>query len=59
MKYSKIPSAEYLLLLCVMLSILLSVYIYFIEGKQMLAIFVGLWAPTILGLINYINIKFK
>jgi len=24
-----------------------------------LALFIGLWAPTIMGLINYINIKFK
>jgi len=59
MRKVKIPFAEYILLLCVILSILLSVYIFFIEGKQMLAIFIGLWAPTIMGLINYINLKFK
>jgi hypothetical protein len=29
-----------------------------LEEKQ-LALFIGLWAPTIMGLINYINIKFK
>jgi hypothetical protein len=59
MKKSKIPSAEYILLLCVILSILFSTYLFFIEGKQMLAVFVGLWAPTIMALINFINIKFK
>jgi hypothetical protein len=59
MRNAKIPFAEYILLLCVILSILLSVYIFFIECNQMLAIFIGLWAPTIMGLINYINLKFK
>tara|TARA_B110000503_G_scaffold40474_1_gene66472 strand:- start:9115 stop:9294 length:180 start_codon:yes stop_codon:yes gene_type:complete len=59
MRKAKIPSAEYILLLCVLLSILLSVYLFFVEGKQMLAVFIGLWAPTIMGLINYINLKFK
>jgi hypothetical protein len=59
MKYSKIPLPEYILLLCVILSILFSVYLFFILNKQILAVFVGLWAPTIMGLINYINIKFK
>jgi len=31
-----------------MLSVVLSLYIYFIGDDQMLGIFVGLWAPTLI-----------
>ena len=31
-----------------MLSVVLSLYIYFIGPDQMLGIFVGLWAPTLI-----------
>ena len=31
-----------------MLSVALSLYIYFIGGDEMLGIFVGLWAPTLI-----------
>jgi hypothetical protein len=31
-----------------MLSVVLSLYIYFISEDQMLGIFVGLWAPTLI-----------
>ena len=58
-KNSKIPTSEYILLLSVLLSILLSSYIFLIVGNERLGIFIGLWAPTIAGLINFINIKFK
>jgi hypothetical protein len=58
-KQSKIPTSEYILLLSVLLSILLSSYIFVIIGDRQLGIFIGLWAPTITGLINFINIKFK
>jgi len=55
----RIPVPEYVLLLCVLFSILLSLYLFFGVGKEMMAIFVGLWAPTIMALIIYINLKFK
>ncbi|MEC8541795.1 MAG: hypothetical protein VXY53_08160 [Candidatus Thermoplasmatota archaeon] len=29
-----------------------SLYIYFINGEEMLGIFVGLWAPTLILLAN-------
>jgi|TARA_R110000803_G_scaffold42661_2_gene91400 hypothetical protein len=58
-KNTKIPTSEYILLLSVLLSILLSSYIFLIVGNERLGIFIGLWAPTITGLINFINIKFK
>jgi hypothetical protein len=53
------PLAELILLLCVAFSIGFSVFLFLVLGEEMLALFIGLWAPTIMGLINYINIKFK
>ena len=35
-------------LIASMLSVVLSWYIYFISEDQMLGIFVGLWAPTLI-----------
>ena len=35
-------------LIASMLSVILSLYIYFISEDQMLGIFVGLWAPTLI-----------
>jgi hypothetical protein len=59
MKNKRITTSEYILLLTVLLSILLSSYLFVIEDNQKLGMFIGLWAPTIMGLINFINIKFK
>jgi hypothetical protein len=54
----RIPLSERLLLLAVLGSIIGSVFLYFITGNEGEAIFVGLWAPTIMSLINFINLKF-
>ncbi len=59
MKNKNITTSEYILLLTVLISILLSSYLFVIEDNQKLGMFIGLWAPTIMGLINFINIKFK
>jgi hypothetical protein len=59
MKNKHITTSEYILLLMVLVSILLSSYLFIIEDNQKLGMFIGLWAPTIMGLINFINIKFK
>jgi hypothetical protein len=55
----RIPFAEILILGSVVSSILFSVYLFTIPEKQQLAFFIGLWPPTLMGVINYINIKFK
>lgn len=47
------------MLLCVVFSILGSIFVFLVLRKELLGLFIGLWAPTIMGLINYINIKFK
>ena len=56
---SRIPISEMILLLCVLFSIAFSLYLFLVLEQQMLGIFIGIWAPTIMGMINYINLKFK
>ena len=54
-----IPLPELLILSSVFGSILYSSFLVFICDKPLTGIFIGLWAPTLMGFINYINIKFK
>jgi len=56
---SRIPISEMILLLCVLFSIAFSLYLFLVLEQHMLGIFIGIWAPTIMGMINYINLKFK
>jgi hypothetical protein len=58
-KESIIPLPEVLILLSVFGSIAYSLTQFFICERPLTAIFIGLWAPTLMGFINYINIKFK
>jgi hypothetical protein len=58
-KNKRIPSSELLLLASVPSSIGISLFLFFVQHKPLEGIFIGLWAPTIMGLINYLNIKFK
>lgn len=51
-------SEIFILLMCVV-CIFFSEYIYLSNGDPLKAIFIGLWPPTILGLLNYINGKRK
>lgn len=55
----KIPSPEWLILISTFASILFSIYLYFGCNNVEKAIFIGLWAPTLLGIINFINLKLK
>jgi hypothetical protein len=56
---SRIPVSEMILLLCVLFSIIFSLYLFLVLEQHMFGIFIGIWAPTIMGMINYINLKFK
>ncbi len=47
-----------ILILCVV-CIFVSEYIYLTHGDPTKAIFIGLWPPTMLGLLNFINSKKK
>jgi uncharacterized membrane protein len=55
----RVPLSEMILLACVLFSIGFSLYLFLVLEEEMLGMFIGLWAPTIMGLINYINLKFK
>jgi len=53
----KFSISEILILVVCVVCIFTSEYIYIIQGNALKAIFMGLWPPTILGLLNFINIK--
>jgi hypothetical protein len=55
----KFSISEILILAVCFLCIFVSEYIYIVQGNALKAIFMGLWPPTILGLLNFINIKRK
>ncbi len=44
-------------LLLVVFSIIVVSEIRFLQGEKLEAIFIGLWAPTILGFMNYLKYK--
>lgn len=58
-KLNRIPFSELMILLSVVSSILFSVYLFVVVKNFPLSMFIGLWAPTLMGVVNYINIKFK
>ncbi len=55
----KFTLPEILILTVTILLIFVSEYHYIIEKDVTKAIFIGLWPPTILGLLNYITLKMK
>lgn len=48
-----------LIVAIVLVVIAVSEYNYLVVGDKEKAIFIGLWPPTILGLLNFINAKLK
>jgi hypothetical protein len=52
-------TSEILILLITIVVIFVSEYHYIVEGDANKAIFIGLWPPTILGFLIYINLKTK
>jgi hypothetical protein len=52
-------TSEILILIITVVIIFVSEYHYIVEGDVNKAIFIGLWPPTILGLLNYVNSKMK
>jgi len=50
-------TSEILILVITIVVIFVSEYHYIVDGDVNKAIFIGLWPPTILGLLNYINSK--
>lgn len=52
-------TSELVILLMTIVIIFVSEYYYIVQDNVDKAIFIGLWPPTILGLLNYVNSKTK
>ncbi len=57
--FKNFKTSEILILVITIIVIFVSEYHYIVDGDVNKAIFIGLWPPTILGLLNYINSKTK
>ncbi len=55
----KFSISELLIIAVTVVCIFVSEYIYMFQNNPTKAIFIGLWPPTILGLVNFINSKRK
>jgi hypothetical protein len=55
----KMKASELIIFFIVILLIFISEYDYLVLNNPTRAIFIGLWPPTILSLLIYINIKRK
>jgi len=55
----KMKASELIIFLIVILLIFISEYDYLVLNNPTRAIFIGLWPPTIISLLIYINIKSK
>lgn len=57
--FEKFKKSEILILVLVIVLIFTSEYFYIILKDPQRAIFIGLWPPTILGLLIFLNLKLK
>jgi hypothetical protein len=53
----KFKTSELLILAMTIIVIFISEYLFLVENNVDKAIFIGLWPPTIIGLLNYFNSK--
>jgi len=57
--FSKFKISEILIFILVIILIGISEYYFVILKDPLRAIFIGLWPPTILGILIFINLKRK
>jgi len=57
--FRKFKVSELIIFIVTIVLIFISEYYFVILKDTMRAIFIGLWPPTILGLLIYINLKRK
>ena len=57
--FTKFKKSEIFILIVVIVLIFISEYNYLILGDFQRAIFIGLWPPTIVGLLIFFNLKLK
>jgi hypothetical protein len=57
--FSKFKKSELFTLIVVICLIFISEYIFLVEKNFQKAVFIGLWPPTIVGLLIFFNLKLK
>jgi hypothetical protein len=57
--FNKFKKSELFILSLVIVLIFVSEYYYVVLGNHERAIFIGLWPPTIIGLLVFFNLKLK
>ncbi len=57
--FKNFKTSEILILIITVVVIFVSEYHFIVDGDANKAIFIGLWPPTILGFLIYINLKSK
>lgn len=57
--FNKFKKSELFILVIVVLLIFTSEYFYLVQENFQKAIFIGLWPPTIVGLLIFFNLKLK
>ncbi len=57
--FDKFKKSELFILAVVIILIFISEYIYLVEENFEKAVFIGLWPPTIVGLLIFFNLKLK
>ncbi len=57
--FKNFKTSEILILIITVVVIFVSEYHFIVDGDTNKAIFIGLWPPTILGFLIYINLKSK
>jgi hypothetical protein len=57
--FNKFKKSELFILVIVVCLIFISEYFYLVENNFKKAIFIGLWQPTIVGLLIFFNLKLK
>ena len=57
--FKKFKASELLIIAMVVILIFVSEYYYVILKESSRAIFIGLWPPTIMGLLIFFNLKTK
>jgi hypothetical protein len=57
--FNKFKKSELFILSVVIILIFISEYYYLVQENFQKAIFIGLWPPTIVGLLIFFNLKLK
>ena len=57
--FTKFKKSELFILAVVLVLIFVSEYIFLVEKNFERAVFIGLWPPTIIGILVFFNLKLK